>query len=110
MRADSVAGLRLDVATARVLVWLARAGRAADLTADAHLYFVDRYQRLAGCYRERGREDKARHMEEMAAEHSLCGNGDGPPYAAAMAMPRPRRWLATDAISRHHRRRSDAAA
>jgi hypothetical protein len=39
--------LTLDLFSARVLVWIASFGRAADLTPEAHLYFADRYHRLA---------------------------------------------------------------
>jgi hypothetical protein len=34
-----------------------------------------------------------------ADEHYKAGGDGGPPYAAAMAMPRPRRFVYTDAVS-----------
>jgi hypothetical protein len=49
-------------------------------------------------------------LEQKAAEHSLHGGWDGPPYAAAMALARPRRWVVTDAVSRRWSRGSDDAA
>jgi hypothetical protein len=49
-------------------------------------------------------------MEEKAAEHSRYGGWDGPPFAAAMAMPRPRHWFTTDAVSRRRAGGSDEAA
>src|SRR5688572_17895676 len=108
--ADSVFSLLLDVATARALVWVAKTGRDVDITDEAHLYFFDRYQRLADCYRQRGQQGRARQLEQKAAEHSLHGGWDGPPYAAAMALARPRRWVVTDAVSRRWSRGSDDAA
>ena len=97
---DSLLRLRLDVASARALVWFVSVGRDAELTSDADLYFMDRYQRLAHCYRRRGRESRARSMQLKADEHARHGGWDGPPYAAAMSLPRPTRWISTDAVSR----------
>jgi hypothetical protein len=47
-----ISALRPDLITASVLVWIATAGRDADLTSDAHLFFSDRYQRLADFHRQ----------------------------------------------------------
>lgn len=99
-RQDSLVRLRLDVASARVLVWFVSVGRDVELTSEADLYFFDRYQRLADCYRRRGREDRARMMQLKADAHARHGGWDGPPYAAAMSLPRPARWLSTDAVSK----------
>ena len=99
-RPDSLVRLRLDIASARVLVWLVSVGRHVELTSEADLYFFDRYQRLADCYRRRGREVRARAMQLKADEHARNGGWDGPPYAAAMSMSRPTRWLSTDAVSK----------
>jgi hypothetical protein len=107
---DSISGLRVDLITAKVLVWVASAGRDAELTTDAHIYFFDRYQRLAECHRQRGHGANARRLQAKADEHYRLGGGDGPPYAAAMGMPRPSRWLATDAVGRHHLKGPDDAA
>src|SRR5262249_2068616 len=98
---DSIVRLRLDVTSARILVWFASVGRAGELTPQAHVYFFDRYRRLAECYWRRGNKVRALEMDEKAAEHARCGGWDDPPYAAAMAMPRPRTWFTTDAVSRH---------
>jgi hypothetical protein len=97
--ADSLWSLRLDLASAKLLVWMASVGREAELRPEAHLYFFDRYSRLAQAYRRRGREAKARVYSAKAEEHYRAGGGDGPPYAAAMGMPRPRRLVTTDARS-----------
>jgi hypothetical protein len=61
--ADSRWSLSLDILSARALVWIARRGRAAELTPEAHLYFFDRYRRLADLYRARGRIRKAIHFQ-----------------------------------------------
>jgi hypothetical protein len=97
---DSLLLLELDLLSARALVWIASVGRDAELTPDAHIYFFDRYHRLAGCHRARGRHDRADRLEAKADKHYRAFGGDGPPYAAAMAMPRPSRFIRTDAISR----------
>jgi hypothetical protein len=100
---DSWWSLSADVLSARALVWAASWGRDGELTPEAHIYFFDRYHRLAEWHRARGRFAKARRLQAKADEHYRAGGGvDGPPYAAAMAMPRPRRFLRTEAVS-HHR-------
>jgi hypothetical protein len=109
-KTESIAGLRLDLMTAKVLVWVASVGREADLTSEAHIFFFDRYHRLAEYHRRRGRDARARRLQAKAEEHYALGGGDGPPYAAAMGMPRPSRWVATDAVSRSHLRGPDDAA
>src|SRR6266850_1094732 len=53
-KGESVSGLRLDLMTAKVLVWIASVGRDVDLTREAHIYFFNRYQRLADYHRRRG--------------------------------------------------------
>jgi hypothetical protein len=108
--ARSIAGLRLDLVTAKVLVWVASVGREAELTPDAHIYFFDRYQRLADYHRQRGHHARARSLQAKADAHYRLGGGEGPPFAAAMGMPRPRQWLTTDAVGRHHLKPPDAAA
>ena len=96
---ESIAGLRLDLMTAKVLIWVISVGRDVELTSEAHIYFFDRYRRLADYHRRRGHMARARRLQVKADEHFDLGGGDGPPYAAAMGMPRPRHWVATDAVS-----------
>jgi len=96
--ADLRWSLSLDLLSAKVLVWVAKAGRDAELTADAHLYFFDRYTRLAELHRARGGFSKASRLQAKAREH-YSGN-DGPPYAAAMATSRPTRLIKTNAVSK----------
>ena len=107
---NSISGLRLDLMTAKALVWVVSVGRDAQLTTEAHLYFFDRYQRLAAYHRQRGHKARAQRLQAKADEHYNLGGGGGPPYAAAMGMPRPRHWLATDAVSKHHLKGPDDAA
>ena len=92
--------LWLDVLCAKALVWVASFGRNADLTPEAHLYFADRYEQLAQRHRRQGCPARAERLESRAEHHLDAAGLDGPPFAAAMAMPRPRRWLRTDAVSR----------
>ncbi len=95
-KVDSIWALKADVLSARVLVWLAAASRDVELTPEAHAYFCNRYRRLAGCYRRRGRTSEATEADAKAREH--CDD-DGPPFEAALAMPKPTRWVRTWAVS-----------
>jgi hypothetical protein len=104
---DSALVLSLDLMSANVLVWMATVGRDAVLTSDAHMYFYDRYHRLADHHRRRGRLAWARRLEAKAAEHYTPS---GPPYAAAMALRRPRQLVRTNAVSRIHLDGPDGAA
>ena len=99
-QSDSLLRLRVDLASARILVWVASLGRDVELNEEAHLYFFNRYQRLSDGYRRRGNQRKAQLMQVKADEHARRGGWDGPPYAAAMGMPRPNTWLRTDAVGR----------
>jgi hypothetical protein len=92
--------LALSVARARALVWVARFGQDADLAPEAHLFFADRYSWLAEHHRARGRQRRASRFAALAQHHSDLGGFDDPPFAAALAMPRPAQFLRTDAISR----------
>ena len=100
-KVDTLFSLSVDLLSARVLVWIASVGRDAELTPDAHKYFFDRYRRLAQYHRARGRVERAKRFQTKSDEHYRAGGGgDGPPYAAALAMPRPNRFIRTDAVSR----------
>ena len=107
---ESISGVRLDLATAKVLVWIATIGKNAELTSEAHLYFFERYQRLADYHRRRGHATRAERLQAKADQHFELGGGEGPPYAAAMGMLRPRNWIATDAVSKTHLRDPNDAA
>jgi hypothetical protein len=84
-----ISALRLDLITASVLVWIATVGRDADLTSDAQQFFSDRYQRLADFHRQHGRPARARRLQTEADEHYRLAGGDGPPFAAAIAILGP---------------------
>ena len=105
---DSPWALNTDIFTAKILVWIAGLGREAELTPEAHQYFCDRYRRLAVCYRMRGNSRAAEKADAKASEH--CSDDDGPPYAAAMAMPRPARLTKTNAAGTTRRPGPDDAA
>jgi hypothetical protein len=97
MDAMSASHLRLclDVASVEALVWVATFGRDADLTPEVHRHLFDRYSRLADYHRQRGHIEKARRFRMKADDHHF---DDGPPYAAALAMPHARRRV-TCAVS-----------
>jgi hypothetical protein len=92
--------LAMDMLSARLLVWVASFGRDAELTAEAHLFFADRHQQLAALHREHHRIARAQRHQAKAHDHIDAAGWDGPPYAAAMALPRPRRLSFTNAVSR----------
>ena len=99
---ESIWKLRVDLVSARVLIWAASVGRDAELTPETHFYLANRYDRLSHVYRVRGRHALASRLALRAAEHYRAGGWTGPPYAAAMALPRPRSWVVVNALS--HRR------
>jgi hypothetical protein len=107
---DSYGPLLADLLTAKALVWVATVGRDHELTVDAHLFFFDRYRRLADYHRSHGRVRKADHLQRTAERHRQAAGADGPPYAAAMAMPRPRRFVQTHAVSHNRLDGPDEAA
>jgi hypothetical protein len=96
---DSFWSLTLDLLSARALVWGVTLFHDADLRPEAHLYFFDRYCRLAEYHRAHGRLARAKRLQAKADHHYTAAGGDGPPYAAAMAMPRPSRFVQTVALS-----------
>ena len=108
--ANSRWSLTIDLLSARIRVWIASCGRDVELTPEAHLYFFDRYRRLAEYHRVRGQVHKAKLFQAKADEHYRPGSHDGPPYAAAMAMPRPAQFIQTDAVSRSKMDGPDDAA
>lgn len=95
--------------SAKVLVGVASVGRDADLTREAHLVFFDRYQRLAEFHRQHGHKAAWERVQAKADEH-YAASGGTPPRAAAIAMPRPRRWASTSAVAGRHFDKSDDAA
>jgi hypothetical protein len=110
LTADSPWPLRLDLISAKALVWVATAGRDVELTRQAHIFFFDRYQRLAQFHKRHGHYAAFKRLQAKADEHYRASGGTDPPYAAAMAMPRPRRWITADAVARQHAHDSNDAA
>ncbi len=100
--------LRLDLASANVLAWVASRGRHGELTPETRYYIADRYRRLADHHRRRGHHARARRLYAKAKSH--YGDGGGPPYAAAMAMARPLQWTRTEAVSKSFMSDPDDAA
>jgi len=52
-RSQSHWALVVDLLSAKAMVWAVRMGRDADLKPEAHVYFFDRYSRLAEYHRAR---------------------------------------------------------
>jgi hypothetical protein len=101
---ESLWMLRADLVTAKVLIWTASLGRRADLTPETHVYLAHLYDRLSHQYRLRARHGQARRFAHLAAQHYRDGGWDGPPFAAALAMPRPIKWVTVDAVSHYDAR------
>lgn len=100
LQTESVWRLRADLVSAKVLIWAASRGRDVDLTPETHWYLANCYDRLSHIHRVRGRHAKARRLARLAEHHYHAGGWNGPPFAAAMAMPRPTHWIIVDAVSR----------
>src|SRR5262249_9303952 len=81
-RKESISEVRFDLASAKILVWIASVGRDAELTAEAHIYFFDLYQKLADYHHRYGQTARARNLQEKADEHYRLGGGDGPPHCS----------------------------
>jgi hypothetical protein len=81
--------LRADLLSAKSLLWIAGAGRSGDPRPEVHLYFYDRYWRLAVVMEQKGRTSRAALYRAKAVEHYRLSGHDGPPFAAALALPRP---------------------
>lgn len=92
------------------MAWVATRRPGAELTPEAHRFFHDRYSRLADWHRRHGHLEKAERLLEKAKVHGDIPGGDGPPYAAAMALPRLCRWISTNAVSRSRVDGPDEAA
>lgn len=121
---QSIHVLRLEVMTANVLAWIG-AARGGVLSTDTHAYLFDRYDRLAAWHRAHGNPHRAERLQAKADQHwdvldELSADDDDfgfdapfgphrpgptPPRAAAMALPRRRVQIFTDAVSRSVRRR-----
>jgi hypothetical protein len=83
-----------------MLIWMGTVGRDATIAPETHLYLASRYDLLSHHYVRRRHYLKARRFARLAAEHYRAGGWDGPPFAAAMAMPVPERWVIVEAVSK----------
>ena len=93
----SHACLLADIWSVKLLVWLL--GTNGELL-DSHLFFFDRYSQLAIFHRRHGRNAQARRCSVLAEAHyAAAPDDDDEPKAAAMAMPKPRQPLKTNAVS-----------
>jgi hypothetical protein len=90
------ARLLLDVFSMKILVWIF--GHEGELL-DSHLFFFDRYSDLADYHRQQGRVAKADRLAALAESYLGEAPDDDEPPAAAMAMPVPRPFTSTNAVS-----------
>ena len=88
-----------DLLAAWALLRLAP-GAAAVLSAEDHRFLAERYTQLAGRWRRVGWRSHADALAARAERHIDAAGGDDLPPAAAMAMPRPRPFVAVDARGR----------
>ncbi len=107
---DGPWGLRGDLVVTHVVLWVASARRGGEPKPEVHLYLYDRYSRLAQYYERRGKRKKAARLHDKAEAHWRRSGRPGPPFAAAMAMPRPRLPFFTWALGNRERRDPDDAA
>ena len=107
---DGPWGLRSDLIITNAILWVAGAGRLGEPKPEVHLYLYDRYSRLAGYYERRGNRTRASRLRIKAEAHYRHSGHTGPPFAAAMAMLRPRSPFFTWAVGkRDYRGPNDAA-
>jgi hypothetical protein len=95
---ESPLRLRWDLWSVQLLLRVALASGRGDARPEVHLFLADRYERLAAHHQRAGHQRAAKRLRIKAAAHRTLAGGDGPPYAAAMAMPHPRRSMVVDAI------------
>src|SRR5687768_4404755 len=96
-------GLRSDLVVTNALLWVVSVRSAGQPKPEVHLYLYDRCWRLAEYYRGRGKRKKAAKLYEKTEAHYRRSGRPGPPFAAAMAMPRPRSPFFTWAIGNRSR-------
>jgi hypothetical protein len=103
-------GLRGDLIITNAILRIVDARRVGEPKPEVHLYLYDRYSRLAEYYDRRGKRKKASRLRAKAEAHYSRSGHTGPPFAAAMAMPRPRSPFFTWAVGRRdHQGPNDAA-
>jgi len=82
---------------ARVLLWVAGAGRTGEATPQVHMYLANLHFELADEHEAAGRWKTARGHRRIANQHAAAGPPPEPRPTAAMAMPIPQTPLFTDA-------------
>ena len=88
-----------DLLAAWVLLGIAP-GAAASLSPEDHRFLAERYAQLAARWRRIGWRGHADALAARADRHIDAAGGDDLPPAVAVAMPRPRRFVAVDARGR----------
>jgi hypothetical protein len=101
--------VRADLLSTKALLWVAGAGRGGEPTPDVHLFLYDRYWRLAVHHEQCGHKRRAERFRSKAELHYRLSGHDGPPFAAAMAVARPRGFLHTHAAASPSDDSDDAA-
>jgi hypothetical protein len=91
--------LLVDIFSMKILVWVL--GRNGELL-DSHLFFYHRYIELADYHWLHRHATKALKLEAIAEAHFQAApdNDDGPPEAAAMALPARPTIVSTNVVSR----------
>jgi hypothetical protein len=94
----------IDIVSMKVFVWVL--GQlftwAVDPSGgilDSHLFFYGRYSDLAEYHRSKGHTARADRLTAIAEAYYRAAPDDDEPEAAAMAMPVPRPWINTNAVS-----------
>jgi hypothetical protein len=86
---ESIWGLRLDLVSAKVLLLLGSSPSDEDLEPSVHLFFYDRYWRLAVLHEAAGRNERAAMLRAGAEYHFAFCRGGPPDQAATARAPRP---------------------
>jgi hypothetical protein len=81
--------LRCEIVFVAGLARLVFIGREVQLSPDFHMFLYDRYWRLAKWHEARGRARRSQALKARALRHWEETGSDGPPFAAALAMPVP---------------------
>ena len=89
--------LRIELLSARALLWLASAGRDVELKPETSLYLADLHFRVAAAYKDGRKFVLSRRYRTLANKYAAAGPPQPPRPAAAMAMPIPTNFTFTDA-------------
>src|SRR5262245_10934363 len=91
--------LRFDVASARMLSWIADPIGVRELRPEVHLFLAERYHRLAEYHLKAGHSRRASTLRRKADHHySLAGPPELPPAVAA-EIPIPQTPIRVNAVS-----------